>query len=526
MLRKLLILLLLCTLAFPLSAFAQMKEKDGEFYFYDPNYGFIVKLITPNERNVTTNIVDEIKFELFWYDYQNTYHRRDPIQYAKRVNPSHVHVYYKDPKAMSSVDKGMVLLDDNSYIYTIRDYQTGKDKTGAFPVNIAIENLISPTKTKTKNPAIYHGDGSKQRVSINIDLMYYQKDKEGGKFYTSFKAGKSTMFEKRLELEFPKETYITDPAMSTVLPEQDILVSVNSRPANTSEYMFVSQSYIITDKYERSSTRPSQGGTIRLMYDDGLSIDGALHNLSILQKKDGKWIPIGGKVDSRNNMVEAPIEEFGEYAAAVMYKTYKLDMVNNWSKPYVLALAYKGVIQPEMYLFDGRLLKDLNANISRFDFIMMLARAKGLKPVQYNGHFVDVTESAYGKSMRGYDGTGYLMSAVKSGFVQGKTSGVLGNVMAPEAPLTREEAAVFVSRALNLKVPTYSDMTKSKERLKKNYRDYASVSGWAVPHVEALTKKKFMQGSNGLFKPHDKLTVAEASVLVYNMMDELQLFGK
>ncbi|WP_205628988.1 hypothetical protein, partial [Acinetobacter baumannii] len=73
-------------------------------------------------------------------------------------------------------------------------------------------------------------------------------------------------------------------------------------------------------------------------------------------------------------MVEAPIEEFGEYAAAVMYKTYKLDMVNNWSKPYVLALAYKGVIQPEMYLFDGRLLKDLNANISRFDFIMMLAR--------------------------------------------------------------------------------------------------------------------------------------------------------
>ncbi|MCC3377721.1 S-layer homology domain-containing protein, partial [Cohnella sp. REN36] len=106
----------------------------------------------------------------------------------------------------------------------------------------------------------------------------------------------------------------------------------------------------------------------------------------ILQRKDGKWIPVGGKINSKSRTVEASIDQFGEYAAAVMYKTYKLDMVNNWSKPYVLALAYKGVIQPDMYLYDGRLLKDLNAKITRFDFMMMLARAKGLKPVQYNGH--------------------------------------------------------------------------------------------------------------------------------------------
>jgi hypothetical protein len=528
---KIVTLFFLFVLAIPVTSHAQMKEDNGDFYFYNPKYGFIVKLITPKERNITSNIIDRIDFELLWYDYKNPYQRRDPIRYARAIRPSYLHVYYKNNLAMSDMDQKMILLDNGSSTYTIRDYDTQKDKSGPVKINIAIENLISPISNSNKNPDVYYGDGSssgtkKNLVSIDIELNYFNNDKEGGKFYTNFTSGKAKMFENRLTLDFPKDTYINDPGMSQLLPEQDILVKVNPRPDNTEEYMFISQSYKISDKYERNNTKPSQGGNITLQYDSGLSPDVAMHNVSIVQHKDGKWIPIGGVVDSKNRTVTAPIEEFGEYAAVIMYKTYKLDAINNWAKPYVLALAYKGVIQPDIYLHDGRLLNDLNAKITRFDFIMMLARARGLKPVPYNGYFSDVSNSTYGKAVRGYDGTGYLMSAVRNGFVQGKTASYAGNIMEPEKPLTREEAAVFLARAMNVKIPTYTDLTKSRTTIKKDYRDFASISDWAVPYVEAITKEKLMQGNNRLFKPHDKLTVAEASTLVYNMMTKMNLFGK
>jgi hypothetical protein len=528
--KKIWLFLFLFLLILPAASYAQMKEENGNYYFYNPNYGFILKLITPKEPNITTNIIDQVDFELLWYDYKNHYHKRDPIGYARKVNPLHVHVYYKNEQAMSQ--KNFILLDNGSDVYSIRNYDTKKDKSGDVKIQISIENLIAPSKNLNA-PGVYHGDGTTKQpsdgnggVPITIDLKYFHNDKEGGKFYTSFKTGKVKMFENRLALDFPKDTYIHDPGISTLLPEQDILIKVNPRPASTQEHMFISQSYKISDKYERNNTKPNQRGNLTLMYDSDLSPEVAMYNVSIVQFKDGKWIPLGGMVDSKAHTITAPIEEFGEYAVAVMYKTYKLDSINNWAKPYVLALAYKGVIQPDIYLYDGRLLNDLDAPITRFDFIMMLARAKGLKPTSYTGYFADVSASTYGKGMRGYDGTGYLMSAVQNGFVQGKTSSVLGNILEPERPLTREEAAVFLTRAMNMKVPTYTDLTKSKDKLKKDYRDVAHISEWAVPYVEVMTKEKIMQGNKGYFKPHDKLTVAEASTLVYNMMNEMNLFGK
>jgi hypothetical protein len=530
--KKIVFFLFLFLFILPAASYAQMKEDNGNFYYYNPSHGFILKLVTPKEPNITTNIIDQIDFELLWYDYKNSIKRGDPIRYATPVHPSHVYVYYKNEQAMSK--NQLIRLNNYSGLYSIQNYDTKKNKTDDVNIQIYIENLSLPVNANTP-PGLYHGNGKAKKSNgetistdalITLDLKYFHNDKEGGKFYTSFKTGKVKMFENRLTLDFPRDTYIHDPGMSTLLPEQDILVKVNPRPASTQEHMFISQSYKISDKYERNNTKPNQRGNLTLMYDSDLSPEVAMYNASIVQFKDGKWIPIGGIVDSKARTITAPIEEFGEYAVAVMYKTYKLDSINNWAKPYVLALAYKGVIQPDMYLYDGRLLNDLDAPITRFDFIMMLARAKGLKPTSYTGYFADVSASTYGRGMRGYDGTGYLMSAVQNGFVQGKTSSVLGNIFEPERPLTREEAAVFLTRAMNMKVPTYTDLTKSKGKLKKDYRDVAHISEWAVPYVEVMTKEKLMQGNKGYFKPHDKLTVAEASTLVYNMMNEMKLFGK
>ncbi len=75
-----------------------------------------------------------------------------------------------------------------------------------------------------------------------------------------------------------------------------------------------------------------------------------------------------------------------------------------------------------------------------------------------------------------------------------------------EQALTRAELAKIIVNSLSLEpvngVATYKD---------KGY----SANHWAAPYIEAATQAKILEGSNGLFRPSDKVTVQElAKVLV------------
>lgn len=78
----------------------------------------------------------------------------------------------------------------------------------------------------------------------------------------------------------------------------------------------------------------------------------------------------------------------------------------------------------------------------------------------------------------------------------------------PSANITRQEAVVMFARVLDLDVdsaPTAS------------YSDISSVGSWALPAVNAMTAKKYISGSNNMFRPTDNITRAEVVTIINNI---------
>lgn len=81
--------------------------------------------------------------------------------------------------------------------------------------------------------------------------------------------------------------------------------------------------------------------------------------------------------------------------------------------------------------------------------------------------------------------------------------------MAPNANMTREEAATAIARAFSV--------TSSQAAITQ-YGDYAQISDWASTYVGAMTGEGYIQGDNGQFRPQDNITRAELITIIDNIV--------
>lgn len=89
--------------------------------------------------------------------------------------------------------------------------------------------------------------------------------------------------------------------------------------------------------------------------------------------------------------------------------------------------------------------------------------------------------------------------------------GYSDNTFRPNNPITREEAAVMLSKVL----PSY----KEKSNL-SNYKDYKSIKSWAVSAMEKLTAKAYMGAySDGKIHPADPITRAQTAKILSEILD-------
>lgn len=79
----------------------------------------------------------------------------------------------------------------------------------------------------------------------------------------------------------------------------------------------------------------------------------------------------------------------------------------------------------------------------------------------------------------------------------------------PEAPITREEAFVVLTRAFALESGDTSVLN--------NYTDGASVSAWAQSSVAALIENGYVNGANGKLNPKTSITRAEFAKVISEM---------
>ena len=98
--------------------------------------------------------------------------------------------------------------------------------------------------------------------------------------------------------------------------------------------------------------------------------------------------------------------------------------------------------------------------------------------------------------------------AVQMGTYNGRSN----TAMAPDAPITRQEAMTVVARALELDYDSYSKTELAQ------FSDTGKISAWALPYVRAMVGADYIHGRGKLLAPLDNITRAEFAQIFYNII--------
>ena len=98
--------------------------------------------------------------------------------------------------------------------------------------------------------------------------------------------------------------------------------------------------------------------------------------------------------------------------------------------------------------------------------------------------------------------------AVQMGTYNGRSS----SSMAPDSPITRQEAMTVVARALELDYDSYSKTDLS------TFSDRSEISNWALPYVRAMVGADYIHGRGKVLAPLDNITRAEFAQIFYNII--------
>lgn len=181
-------------------------------------------------------------------------------------------------------------------------------------------------------------------------------------------------------------------------------------------------------------------------------------------------------------------------SAEVYAATLPADARNHWAKSYINTAIDKGIVKGYS---DGTFRP--NNPVSRAEFSHMLNAALG-------------NNSTASTSFRDVSGDAWYTADVKKAVAAGYASGYDDNSFKPSASITRQEAAVMLSRV----IPVYN----SGASLTK-FKDASAVSSWATEPVSRAVGRGYLSGSEkGYLSPKGNLTRAEAVVLICKLLEK------
>ena len=143
---------------------------------------------------------------------------------------------------------------------------------------------------------------------------------------------------------------------------------------------------------------------------------------------------------------------------------------------------------------------DPNGDMTRAEMAAIINRSFGCYKAADISQYKDVSKSKwYYKD---------VALAVQMGTYNGRSS----SSMAPDAPITREEAMTVVARALELDYDSYSKTDLSK------FSDRNKISNWALPYVRAMIGADYIHGRTKGLEPLDNITRAEFAQIFHNII--------
>ena len=143
---------------------------------------------------------------------------------------------------------------------------------------------------------------------------------------------------------------------------------------------------------------------------------------------------------------------------------------------------------------------DPNGNLTRAEMAAIINRSFGCYKAADISQYKDVSKSKwYYKD---------VALAVQMGTYNGRSA----SSMAPDAPISRQEAMTVVARALELDYDSYSKTDLSA------FSDRSEISNWALPYVRAMVGADYIHGRGKLLAPLDNITRAEFAQIFYNII--------
>ena len=143
---------------------------------------------------------------------------------------------------------------------------------------------------------------------------------------------------------------------------------------------------------------------------------------------------------------------------------------------------------------------DLNGDMTRAEMAAIINRSFGCYKAADISQYKDVSKSKwYYKD---------VALAVQMGTYNGRSS----STMAPDAPISRQEAMTVVARALELDYDSYSKTDLSV------FSDRSEISNWALPYVRAMVGADYIHGRGKVLAPLDNITRAEFAQIFHNII--------
>ena len=148
---------------------------------------------------------------------------------------------------------------------------------------------------------------------------------------------------------------------------------------------------------------------------------------------------------------------------------------------------------------------DPKSTMTRAEFATIVVRGLGLS-VKGNSSFADVTENDWF-----YD---YVNAAYKYGII----NGVSDTEFNPNGTITREEAAVMVTRAAKLCGMNVEMEVSEARDILAGFLDYVKASDWAVTPLAFCYDNEILSDDVMEIKPKEAVTRAEIAQMLYNML--------
>lgn len=268
----------------------------------------------------------------------------------------------------------------------------------------------------------------------------------------------------------------------------------------------------------------SKRGTLTLAFDPNMRDSiGTIMTVYRYDVKNKFWVNLGGVVDTKKNTVTVPFDQFGYYVVGKMVYSFT-DITNHpYARNYMEAIFSKGIMNAANF-------DDFGADMytSRGEFTRMVVKSLDV-PLNYElskPHFDDVPPIINPDALWDYS---YIETAARNGLIRGTQP----RTFEPNSNLTRADAAVFLARALELKLET--DPKKIDAALQKTFKDYSDISYYAKASVLAIAKKGYIQGSpvdpadpkkGFVFEPRSNLLRSDAAIIIGKMMADTKRLPK